>query len=231
VHRSVLTNKKYIKFADDNTVEMLSMGGLERGRKAGDKRAETFRGKDGKEYLVGWPNLTPEEFERSQAPRKYKDGNGIPETAIVNPHTLEKMDSWKGSYAAGKLVDAATTAKKALVKQYGKGIKRKDLRKVNKEAAKTRATLEKGTLLKALGSAQALWKKLAKKPKALQAIAAKLLDECFAATEKRLDELEAVIGRGETKDAARELGPLVRALKGSRLEERAHKLLANTKAQ
>ena len=69
MHRSVLTNKKYIKFADANTVEVISMGGLERARGRGDKRAETYKGKDGKQYVVGWPNLTPEEFEsyKSQA--------------------------------------------------------------------------------------------------------------------------------------------------------------------
>ena len=231
MHGSVLQNKKYVKFADENTVEVISMGNLEKGRGAGDKRVETFTAKDGNKYLVGWPNLTPDEFEKSRAPRKYKDGNGIPETAIVNPHTLEKMDSWTASYSAGRLMDAATAAKKALVKQYGKGIKRKDLRKVNKEAAKTRKMLENGETVKALKAAQAQWKKLAKKPKALQEIVAKVLEESFTAAEKQLDELEAVIGRGDKKGAARTLGPLARALKGSRLEERANKLLASTKTE
>ncbi len=231
MHRSVLTNKKYIKFAEANTVEMLSMGNLAKGRGAGDKRAETFTAKDGKEYLVGWPNLTPEEFEKSQAPRKYKEGNGIPETAIVNPHSGEKMDSKLGVWAMGKLVDAVTAAKKQLTKDYGKGVTRKDLKKVNKEAAKTRSMLEKGEIVKALKAAQAQWKKLAKKPKVLQDIVAKLLDECFADAEKQLDELEAVIGRGEKKSAARTLGPLARALKGSRLEKRVNELVASTKTE
>ena len=231
MHGSVLTNKKYIKFADDNTVEVMSMGSID---KAGaDKRIQQYKAKDGNMYLVGWPNLTLDELKklnRSKAGR-YNDTGKIPYTAVIDPYTLEKMSFIGGGYGVGKLVDQVAAAKKVLVKQYGKGIKRKDLRKVNKEAAKTRAMLEKGKVIKALKAAQAQWKKLAKKPKGLQDIVAKLLEESFAAAEKQLDEIEAVIGRGDKKSAGRNLAPLARALKGSRLEERANKLLASTKTE
>ena len=231
MHGSVLTNKKYIKFADDNTVEVMSMGSIDRA--GDDKRIQPYKAKDGSEYLVGWPNLTLDELKklnRSKAAR-YNDTGKIPYTAVIDPYTLEKMSFIGGSYGAGKLVDQVTEARKVLVKQHGKGIKRKDLRKVNKEAAKTRALLEKGELVKALKASQAQWKKLAKKPKGLQEIVAKLLEESFAAAEKQLDEIEAVIGRGEKKSAARTLMPLARVLKGTRLEERADKLLAATKSE
>ena len=157
MHRSVLTNKKYIKFADQNTVEVMSMGNID---KAGDdKRIQSYKAKDGSEYLVGWPNLTLDDLKklnRSKA-RSYNDSPGIPYTAVVSPHTLEKMSFISASYSAGTLVDQVTVARKALVKQYGKGIKRKDLRKVNKEATKTRKVLETGEIVKALKAAQAQW--------------------------------------------------------------------------
>lgn len=234
MHGSVLTNKKYIKFADENTVDVISMANLEAGKQAGDKRLETFKGKDAKgnevEYLMGWPNLTLEQLSGMQVPRTWKDGNGIPDTAIVNPHTLEKFDSWKGSYSAGKLMDAVAAAKKILNKQHGKSVSRKKLRKLRKDEDKARAELDKGNVAKAMTGWRDVSKKATKFPDTVQEIPDKLLADILKVAGEQLDELEAVIGRGELKSAARSLGSLSRALKGTALEKRAVDLLTKAKA-
>ena len=46
MHGSVLQNKKYIKFHDQNTVEVMSLGSLQSGIDKGDKRAGTYLAKD-----------------------------------------------------------------------------------------------------------------------------------------------------------------------------------------
>ena len=232
MHGSVLQGKKYIKFANENTVEVMAMGKIGKGQETKDKRLQVFKGKDGKEYLAGWPNLTLTELKdlaRSRA-ASYNDTGKIPYTVVVDPYTLEKMsDHIGGGYGAGKLEDLVVAARKTLDKAHGKGLSRKKLAKAQKAEDKIRATLEKGDLIKALSGAKGLEKKAAKEPKPLQDKVAKLLDDILKEAGKSLDECEGVIGRGDLKGAARTLGSLTRALKGTALEERANELLAKTK--
>jgi len=228
----VLQGKKYIKFAGENTVEVMSMGKISQGEQKNDHRLEIYKGKDGKEYLVGWPNLTLEELKRNnQESAKWNNTRGIPYTTIVNPHTNERMEQISGGYAAGKLMDMVAASRKKLNKQYGKSISRKKLKGWRKDEGKARADLEKGDISKAMSAASKLAKKLAKQPTAAQKIATDLIDDILKAAGKRLDEYEALIGRGEKKTVARELGPIARALKGTALEERANDLLAKAKAE
>jgi len=227
----VLQGKKYIKFANDNTVEVMAMGKISQGQSRKDKRLDTFKGKDGKVYLAGWPNLTLEELEklaRSKAAR-YNDTGKIPYTVVIDPYTLEKMgDHIGGGYAAGTLQDLVLAARKTLDKQHGKGLSRKTLAKYKKEENKIRETLEEGDTVKALSAAKVLEKKSAKN-KGLQEKTGKLMDDILKDAGKLLDDAEALIARDDLKGASRMLGSLARALKGTALEERARDLLARTK--
>ena len=236
MHGSVLTNKKYIKFANENTVEVISMGKLNLGQERNDKRLETYEAKDENgetvQYLAGWPNLTLDELKKlNQTCAKWNDTRGIPYTCVVNPHTLEKMEFISGGYAAGKLMEQVTASKKALNKLYGKSVSRKTLAKIRKEERKVRVELDKENVAKAMTGWRTLDKKVAKQPDAIKAIAAKLLDDILKVGGKQLDECEALIGRGEKKAAAKTLGTLSRALKGTALEQRANDLLAKAKAE
>ncbi|MFH0944691.1 MAG: hypothetical protein V2A76_05790 [Planctomycetota bacterium] len=92
MHSAVLQNKKYIKFADEGTVEVISLGGLEKGVEKGDKKAATYTQKvngEDVEFLVEFPNLTVEEMvalNRSKA-SSYNDTGKIPFTALIDPFT------------------------------------------------------------------------------------------------------------------------------------------------
>ncbi|MHC4732446.1 MAG: hypothetical protein ACYS6Z_17900, partial [Planctomycetota bacterium] len=58
MHGSVLQNKKYIKFASENTVEVMALSRLQEGIQKKDRKAATYKAKDGTVYLVQFPNLT-----------------------------------------------------------------------------------------------------------------------------------------------------------------------------
>ena len=234
MHSSVLQNKKYIKFASENTVEVVAVSRLDQGIQKNDAKAGTYKAKDenGKqvEYLISWPGLTVEDMKKlrsSKAP-SYNDTRGIPHVAIVNPHTLEKFDGWNGG-SSGKIMDAVGEAKKVLQKQYGKSISRKSLVKVRKEEAKVRKELDSGNLGKAWALCAGFEKKVAKKGAAFVAIASKLKSDLVEATGKKLDELEGLVARDETKAAERELRSFIRYLKGTALEQRANDLMAKIK--
>jgi len=233
VHGSVLQGKKYIKFASENTVEVIALGRLDEGIKKNDRKAATYKAKDGTEYLVEFPNLTVADIKklRSSKAGSYNNTGKIPYTAVVNPHTLEEMENLKGGYSGKTLMGIVTTHKKALSKEYGKSLSRKVLTKVRKQERDIQTELEKEAYSKALAATGKLEKSVAKQPDALKEMVGKIKEGVLAACGKKLDSLEALIGRGAKAEAAKELGPLARALKGTSLEERAGELLAQAKAE
>jgi len=234
VHGSVLQNEKYIKFAEENTVEVLALSRLDEGIEKKDRRAETYKGKNEKgeevEYLVEWPNLTPE-LVKSLAGSKagsYNNTGRIPYTAIVNPHTGEEMDKIQGGFGMGALVEKVEACKKTLNGQYGKSVSRKDLEKVNKQASKIRDDLADGDFAKAFTGIKALDKSVEKSPDAVKALAGKVSEEAIELAGKRLDEAEAMV-ESDAKGAEKILAPLARALKGTSLESRVVELVAKAK--
>lgn len=237
MHGSVLQNKKYIAFAEENSVDVLTMDRLDEGINGKDKRAGTYTRKDvdgqEKEFLLSWPSLTVEELKAMNGSKagSYNKTGGLPYTAVVDPHTLEEMGNIKGGFAMGALTDLVAQKKKELEKAHGKGVSRKTLAKVKEAEVGIRGHLAKGDLAKALADSAALQKKVAKEPTAVVEMAAKVNAEVLEAAGKSLDEIEAMIGRGEKAEAGKQLGPLSRALKGTALEERALALLAQTKAE
>jgi len=238
MHGSVLQNKKYIKYSYDNTVEVIAVGGIEgalaAARKKGDKRAETYKVKDenGKEveYLVSWPGLTLEDMKKlgSSKARSYNDTRGIPHLAVVNPHTLERFAGFNGG-SVGQITDEVESLKKVLKKQHGKPLSRKTLAKTKKGEAKVRAELDAGNLGKAFVGLAGFEKKVAKKGAAFVAMSDKLKADIMAAAGKKLDELEGIVARGETKAAEKELKSFIRYLKGTPLEQRAADLMTKIK--
>jgi hypothetical protein len=231
----VLQNKKYIAFADDNSVDVLTMDRLQEGIDKKDKRAGTYKRKDvdgqEKEFLLSWPSLTIEELKAMDGTKasSYNTTRKLPYTAVVDPYTLEEMGNLPGGFAVGTLTDLVAAKKKELEKAHGKGTSRKTLAKVRESDAAIRKELEAGNLAKALADSHALQKKVAKESDALIEIAGKTAADVLAAAGTKLDEIEAMIGRGEKAEAAKALGPLSKGLKGTTLEERAMALLEQTK--
>jgi len=231
----VLQNKKYIAFAEENTVEVLALGGLDEGIAKKDNRAATYKAKDAsgqeKDLLFEWPNLTVEEVNAlhgSKAGTYNKTGSN-PYLSVVDPYTLEEMGNLKGSYAVGALTDLVTAKKKELEKEHGKGTSRKTLGKVKEADTAIRKALEDGQVAKALADFGALQKKVAKEGDAIVEMVKSTGVEVLAAAGKQLDDIDAMIARGEKAEAQKQLGPLVRGLKGTDLEARATALVEQTK--
>ena len=235
MHGSVLQNKKYIAFAEENTVEVLCLSRLDEAIGKKEKRAGTYKGKgaDGqeKEFMLEWPNLTAEDVSTLHGSKggSYNNTGKIPYTAVVDPHTLEEMGKIQGGYGMGTLTDLVTAKKKELEKAHGKGVSRKTLGKVKEAEAAIKKALEAGDVAKALADFAALQKKVAKEGDAIVEMVSKTGVEVLAAAGKQLDDIEAMIARGEKAEAQKQLGPLVRGLKGTDLEARATALVEQTK--
>ena len=213
------------------------MGKIDKALAAQAKNFQLYDAKDENgstvQRVVGWPSLTIDQMQklnRSKAGR-YNNTGKIPYTAIINPHTLAEMSNIKGSYGMGQLTEAVEVAKKALNKEYGQSVSRKSIAKFRKDEKKIRADADKGNLPKAINATNALVKKNAKKPKVIQELGTKLLDDLLTAAQKQLDEAEALIGRGDKKGALKTLNKLARPLKGTAHEARVTDLLAKAKAE
>lgn len=231
MHGSVLQNEKYIKFSEENTVEVLALGRLDDGISKNDPKAEKYKGKDENgqdvELMVAWPNLTAEQISALNGSKAgtYNNTGRIPYTSIVNPHTLEEITNFKGGTGAGSIMEAVTEAKKALVKEHGPSLSRKDLGIVKEADAIIRKSLEKGDVVKALSDYSALSKKFERAGPALKEKIAAIEAPVLAAAGTQLDELEA----GDLKANAAKIDRLARALKGTSLEQRAAELLSRSK--
>ena len=114
MHGSVLQNKKYIKFADENTVEVIALGRLQEGIDKKDRKAETYEDKKtGAVYLVEFPGLTVEQMLALATSKagSYNNTGKIPYTAIVNPHNEEEMSYLPGGISGKQLMEAVEEAK------------------------------------------------------------------------------------------------------------------------
>src|SRR5262245_37878130 len=132
LHGALMCNKKYMEFASESTVEVISLSRLDEGIEKKEKRAETYEAKVGGKtvnYLCEFPGLTAEEMlalNRSKA-ASYNNTGGVPFTCVVNPWNEEMITSWQGgSASSSNVIDAVTEAKKALQKDHGKGLPGKD---------------------------------------------------------------------------------------------------------
>ncbi len=231
MHSALMCNKKYIEFANENTVEVISLDRLEDGVKEKDRKAETYEAKvDGKtvRYLVEFPGLTVEDMValRSSKAGTYNQTGKIPYTAVVDPWTLTELKSWNGGQGAGTIQDAVVEAKKAMVKEHGKGVSRKDLTLVRDADRDAKGKAEKGDFAAALDRLAKLDAKAEKWADALKEQLKTAKADVIAAAEKAL----AAIEEKKASDAAaakKELATLTTRLRGTGLEAKAKELLAS----
>jgi len=236
MHGSVLQNEDYIKFSEENTVEVLALGRLGEGIEKGDKKAATYDAEDAEgnpvKYMVEWPGLTAEDIEalnRSQAGQYNKTGK-IPYTAIVDPHTQEQIKAMPGGSSSGQIMEAVEEAKKKLVEAHGPGLSRSYLRALDD------CKIECDTILSEKGAGKALaqlskdWKKIAKGGDAMVAKLEEYQKQLLAKAGDELDSAEVMIGEGDIKGAKKILSSLKSALKKTPLEERLDELEGKLKA-
>lgn len=225
MHASVMCNDKYIDFANDNTVEVISLGRLDEGIEKEDRRAATYEAKVGGEtvrYLVEFPGLTTDQMlalNRSKA-ASYNNTGGVPYTCAVNPFTLEEIKSWPGGgHSAKSLIEELGEIAESLRKEHPVALERKDLRKYEEAEAEASAEAKEGDYAKALKGLEKCTKKVAEWPEELQARAAAARTAIIDRATKNLDEVEALIGT-DAKEARKQIGRLKSKIKGTGLEDR-----------
>lgn len=231
MHSAVMCNKKYMDFASENTVEVISLGRLEEGIEKKDKKAETYEAKvDGKtvKCLCEFPGLTVEDMQALNSGKgaSYNDTGKTPYTCIVDPWTETKIVGWNGGQGAGTIMDAVTEAKKALVKEHGKGTARKDLAAVTDASREATSKAEKGEFAAAM---ERLAKLDAKVEKGSDALKEKLKAAKAAVVEAAEKALAAIEEKKATdaEAAKKELTALAGRLRGTGLEEKAKTLLGS----
>lgn len=231
MHSAVLQSKDYIKFSDRSTVEVMSMGSLEQGIEKGDRKAATYEAKDGKEYLVEFPNLTVEEMVaiRSTKAGTYNDTGKIPFTALINPHTEEELTRWSGGISSGTIIDKVKDVSKDLRKEYGEGIDRRTIRGLDDAIETAREEIADGDFAKALGAIDKAASKSQDWPESLQARVTKAREVVVQAASDALDAIEKQ-GADDPRTALRELNKVRMKLRGTGLEDRAAELVATLKA-
>ncbi len=223
MHSSLLQNKKYIDFADRWTVEVISLSRLDEGIERGDRKASTYTDKDGKEYLLEWPNLTVEDVNglRTSKASSYNDTGKIPFTAVIDPWTLEEVQRWSGGQAASTIMDTVKEHRKQLVNEHGEGIRRTDLRELAGVEAEVEELIERGEYGKAIAAIEKVSIKSANEwPQDFTARLTKARESVVAAAETMLAEIEAKM-ETDAAEAKRELGRVRSKLRGTGLEERA----------
>jgi hypothetical protein len=229
MHKSVMCSRKYIEFAAENTVEVISLSRLEEGIEKKEDRAATYegtrRGEKGR-FMCEFPGLTSDEMlalNHSKA-GTYNDTGKVPFTCLVDPYTLQEIRRWQGGTPAGEIMDAAKDARETLAEAHGEGFSGKEWVKLlgaEKEAWEKRAD---GEYAKALKELDKVAKKSGDWPDAakarLEATRTEVLDGAKAAIadlESRL-ESEGVKVKGDVRK-------LISKLKGTGLEDQAEALL------
>lgn len=230
MHSAVMQNKKYIQFADKNTVEVISLGSLQRGIDNGDRKAETYTEKlpDGTEveYLVKYPGMTVEDMlglNRSRANSYNKTGK-IPYTAIVDPHTLEQMHYWSGGQSANTIMEEVMVARKELVKEHGAGLSRADLRMVDSSEGEVAGLLAEDEFKKAFRLFEKLAKKSGDWPQELQGRVESIQASIHDAAKARIKALESEASEDPAR-AKRALRKLASDLRGTDLEEDVNRVM------
>ncbi|MCB9890267.1 MAG: hypothetical protein H6832_06750 [Planctomycetes bacterium] len=231
MHSAVLQNKKYIKFASENTVEVMALGRLDEGVEKKDKKAETYEVVDAQgnkvQLLVEFPNLTVDEINKMNSSKagSYNDTGKIPYTAIVDPFTLEKIEGMSGGMGAGQIIDAVEKAQKVLAEKNGKpDFFRKDLDKIEEAADEVAGHLAKGKLDKALNTVAKIEKSAKGWPELATAKVAKIKATVIDAATTYVDELEK-LGESDARGAKSKLAILLSKVKGTDLEARVQGLI------
>ena len=186
MHRSVLQNKKYIKFAAKNSVEVISMEEIEKAEREKAKTIATYRVKDAYgddvDYLIEFAGLTLKQLKdlsNTQKILSFMEGGKIPYTAIVDPYTGKAIEAMKGKPTVATLTAAITRARKALEKEHGKGVPRAAWNKLGEAEIKCDLLLAESKKAEAL----ALYRKTAA-----------LFKRPVAAVKSRLTAMRTAIG-------------------------------------
>lgn len=229
----MLTNREYIEFASEHTVEVICMQDLDRALAEKDPQVKTYRAKDRygdkSEYLVKFPGLTVDDL-RDLAESKaleYMEGRLMPATVIVDPHSLEKIGGIPRSMRMPReFIKAIAPHAKALKVKYGRGVDRKVWDAVDAGGVEIDLLLGEGRIPEALAVHRLIAARVVRQPDIVKRKVQACLEIILEDAGKRLDALEKEIAGGHRNRVSRELARLARVLQETPLADRARKLAA-----
>lgn len=234
MHRAVLHSAKYIKYARENAVEVITMEEIDVAERKKSKDIRTYKTKDAYgdevEYLAEFPGITMEELKRISAdnapPIEYMQGGKIPYHGFVDPHTMKEMESVRGKRSVAQMIALIEKHKKTLKEKHGAGIERKHWREAGKREIEIDLALAKTDFLGALKAHTAM-ALIVKRPAAALASRIESAYEVIEADlSKYLDSIETM-DRAERKRAVKNVTKMLQYLESTALKERA-KALAGT---
>ncbi len=227
MHRSVFQDGRYIKVADEQSVQVVSMLRMLQAIIAENKRLRTFKGKDAygeeTEFLVEFPTLTVDALQdvSLSAAGNYLTGQRLPQTSILDPHTLDVLWTLGGVPESADLIRQIKVRRSSLTKKYGPGLSRKAWRAFLEGQIEIDKLLAKDQIVAALKRWRGLEALAAKGPDALKEKARNSRDVILDDAEQRLDEVAKLLEANEPGKARARLEGLPEALKGTRLGKRA----------
>ena len=228
MHRAVLHSAKYIKYARDNAVEVITMEEIDVAEAKKSKDIRTYKTKDAYgdevEYLAEFPGITMDDLKRISAdtapPIEYMQGGKIPYHGFVDPHTLKEMESVRGKRSVAQMIALIEKHKKTLKEKHGAGIERKHWRSAGQREIEIDLALAESDFLAALKAHDAMALLVKRPAEALKT----RIDSAFEVIEsdlaKHFDTVEAMTGP-ERKKAAKMIKKLLPHLKDTKLEARA----------
>lgn len=228
MHSSVMTNKKYVPFAEENTVEVISMDRLPEAIEKKERNAETYKAKRGDEeveLMVEFPSLTAQEMidlHSSQA-GQFNNTGKVPYTSIVDPHTLKEETHFLGGTSSSKIMESVLELRKKLTAEHGNAITRPDLNALKDAETTTVKKCESGDFAGALTLIAPLQKKSDKWGEDHKKRLATVRDQIVTAATAALEEVEKLAG-SDAAAAKTQLGKLLPKLKGTGLEAKAQEL-------
>lgn len=238
MHSSVLQNEDYIKFSDENTVEVLALGRLDEAftKEPGSAKVAEYEVKeaDGKvvKRMVEWPSLTKEEIYalNSSKAGSYNNTGGIPFLCIVNPWDEAELQRWSGGQSTKTIMEAVLAHKKTLNAAHGPSLSRPVVKKFDVDAKRILDALPKAGAAKSLTEFTKVVKSLGKDAVAMKPKTDKVLATILEAVTAELDDAEAKLAAADVPGAKKILDKFSSALKGTELEGRVKELLAKAKA-
>lgn len=234
MHSAVMCNKKYRKFSEANTVEVIVLSRLQEGIDKQDPRAATYTARrKGKEVsmLCELPGLTVEEalaLPRTKA-GQYNDTGGVPFTCVVDPHTLEEVKRFQGGTSAKTVMEAVEAAREQLEEDHGDGFSRKVLNDLRDDIDDAWDRVAKGDYAKAVSKLDKAGRKADDWPDYLRDRLTAARSEILVEAAHALDEIEA-LGATDRVQAKRRIRRLRAKLGGTGLEDRAAALYESLSA-
>ena len=191
MHRSVLENGKYVRFSAANAVEVICMEEIDRAVSEKSQMIATYKVKDAYgddvQYMKEFPGLTLEELQDLSATNailQFMDGNRIPYTAIVDPHSGKAIEAMKGKPTVKTLTAAIARARAVLEKAHGKGVDRKLWNEIGVAEVAVDLALGKEKYTEALKRHAVIAKKFAKNLSGARGPVKSRLDAMRASVEK-----------------------------------------------